>query len=323
MAVQARPRRQPCRQGRASADAPVPAFAAPDASDADWKNIPVPANWEIEGFSILTYQERARSQSTDVGLYRRWVEIPGLICRAVRSMAFRRRYDGAEVFVNGQRCGYHESGYTAFDIDVTKALKPGQRNLMAVRLYKHTSASLDHGDFWVLGGIYRETYLVALPQLHVEDVTVVTELDSQYKDATLKSNVRVAGKAGAHFELTGELLYHGRRQGRLAGTGFHPQPSPADQAQPPMPLRARSARRSATVSFTAPVPAPKLWSAEKPNLYYVFYRLSDGRQTIERSRTASVSARSRSKAACSWSTACRSSSSASATRTSFRLTVTP
>ena len=28
--------------------------------------------------------------------------------------------------------------------------------------------------------------------------------------------------------------------------------------------------------------APKLWSAEKPNLYYAFYRLSDGNQTVER-----------------------------------------
>jgi beta-galactosidase/beta-glucuronidase len=30
------------------------------------------------------------------------------------------------------------------------------------------------------------------------------------------------------------------------------------------------------------VTAPKLWNAEKPNLYYVFYRLSDGNQTVER-----------------------------------------
>ena len=39
---------------------------------------------------------------------------------------------------------------------------------------------------------------------------------------------------------------------------------------------------SATVALSAPVTAPKLWSAEKPNLYYVFYRLSDGNQTVER-----------------------------------------
>ena len=37
---------------------------------------------------------------------------------------------------------------------------------------------------------------------------------------------------------------------------------------------------TATVALTTPVTAPKLWSAEKPNLYYVFYRLSDGNQTV-------------------------------------------
>ncbi len=39
---------------------------------------------------------------------------------------------------------------------------------------------------------------------------------------------------------------------------------------------------TATVVLSTPVTAPKLWSAEKPNLYYVFYRLSDGAQTVER-----------------------------------------
>ena len=190
----------PAVKGELPADAPLPAFAAPDAADADWKTIPVPANWEVEGFSIPTYQERSGKPSTDIGLYRRWVEIPASFAGQHVLWHFDGAYDGAEVFVNGQRCGYHESGFTAFDIDVTKALKPGQRNLMAVRLYKNTSsASLDHGDFWCLGGIYRETYLVALPPLHVDDVTVVTDLDAQYKDATLTSTVRVAGLAGARI----------------------------------------------------------------------------------------------------------------------------
>ena len=205
----------PAVKGELPADAPVPDFAAPDASDADWKNIPVPANWEIEGFSIPTYQERTGKPSDG----HRPLPPPGWRSPPPSPAStvlwhFDGAYDGAEVFVNGQRCGYHESGFTAFDIDVTKALKPGQRNLMAVRLYKNTSsASLDHGDFWCLGGIYRETYLVALPPLHVDDVTVVTELDAQYKDAVLKSTVRVAGPAGAHFVLSGELRTPRRRQG--------------------------------------------------------------------------------------------------------------
>ena len=258
----------PAVRGEMPADAAVPDFAKTDGSDAGWTNILVPANWEIEGFSMPTYQERTGKLSEDIGLYRRWVDVPANFAGQLVLWHFDGAYDGAEIFVNGQRCGYHESGFTAFDIDVTKALKPGQRNLMAVRLYKNTSsASLDHGDFWCLGGIYRETYLVALPQLHVDDVTVVTELDAQYKDAMLKSTVRVAGPAGAHFVLTGELRT-------------------LDGAKVDLPAMSQAGDiggdGSATVVLSAPVTAPKLWSAEKPNLYYVFYRLSDGSRSVER-----------------------------------------
>ena len=258
----------PAVRGAIPADAAVPDFAAPDASDAGWTNIPVPANWEIEGFSILTYQLRGGDLSDDIGLYRRWVEVPASFAGKTVLWHFDGVYDGAEVFVNGQRVGYHESGFTAFDMDVTKALKPGQRNLMAVRVYKTTSTSnLERGSFWCLGGIYRETYLVALPPLHVEDVTVVTDLDDQYKDATLKTTIRVAGPAGAHFVVTCELYS-------------------LDGARVGLPARSQAADigadGSGTVSLSAPVAAPRLWSAEKPNLYYVFYRLSDGRQTVER-----------------------------------------
>src|SRR5271157_1176247 len=258
----------PAVKGELPPGAAIPDFAMPAASDAGWKDIPVPANWEVEGFSIPTYQERDKIQSDDIGLYRRWVQVPASFAKQRVLWHFDGVYDGAEVFVNGQRAGYHESGFTAFDIDVTKALKPGQRNLMAVRVYKKTSSgSLDKGDFWCLGGIYRENYLLALPPLHVDDVTVVTALDAQYKDATLSSTVRVAGPAGAHFTLAGELYTIGgvkvaipamSQPGQIGADGF------------------------GAVVLTAPVTAPRLWSAEKPNLYYVFYSLSDGKRTVER-----------------------------------------
>jgi beta-galactosidase len=257
----------PAVKGVLPPETAIPAFAAPDAADADWKDIPVPANWEIEGFSIPTFQERSNNPSDDIGLYRRWVDVPATFAGKRVLWHFDGVYDGAEVLVNGQRCGYHESGFTAFDIDITSALKPGQRNLMAVRVYKKTSSgNLDKGDFWCLGGIYRDNYLVALPQLHVDDVTVVTDLDAQYKDATLKSTVRVAGAPGTHFTLTGELY-------SLDGTKVAiPAMSQAGDI---------GADGTAGVTLTAPVTAPRLWSAEKPNLYYVFYRLADATGTVE------------------------------------------
>jgi beta-galactosidase len=280
----------PAVRGVLPADAPVPDFAMPDASDADWKTIPVPANWEVEGFSIPTYQERPVT-SHDIGLYRRSVDIPASFAGQTVLWHFDAAYDGAEIFVNGQRCGYHESGFTAFDIDVTKALKPGQPNLFAVRLYKDTSsAALDHGDFWCLGGISRETYLVALPQLRMDDVTVVTDLDANYKNAMLTSTVRVTGPVGAHFVLTAELF---TLDGAIvpltytASGGHVPllsdMPGPGDLFQD-LPWRRSGtigADGTSTVTIAAGVTA-KLWSAETPNLYYVFYSLSDGSKTVER-----------------------------------------
>jgi beta-galactosidase/beta-glucuronidase len=259
----------PAVRGELPADAPVPDFATAALSDgagSGWTNIPVPANWEVEGFSMLTYQDRTSNPSDDIGLYRRLVEVPASFAGQRILWHFDGVFDGAEVFVNGQRVGYHESGFTAFDLDVTKAIKTGQRNLMALRVYKKTSTSnLEHGSFWCLGGIFRETYLVALPQLYLDDVTVVTDLDAQYKDATLQSAVRVAGPAGAHFVLTCELY---SLDGAKVAT---PAMSQAGDI---------GADGAATVNLSAPVTAPKLWNAEKPNLYYVFYRLSDGNQKV-------------------------------------------
>jgi len=259
----------PAVRGELPEGAAVDDFAMPGTSDLDWTNIPVPANWEIEGFSNLTYQDRVANPSDDIGLYRRMVQVPASFAGQRVLWHFDGVFDGAEVFVNGRRCGYHESGFTAFDIDVTGALKPGQNNLMAVRVYKKTPTSnLEKGSFWCLGGIFRETYLVALPQLHVDDVTVVTDLDAEYKDATLKSTVRIAGPAGAHFVLTGELYSLDGTRVALAAM------SQAGDI---------GADGSGTVSLSAPVIAPRLWSAEKPNLYYVFYRLSDDtRAVVER-----------------------------------------
>ncbi len=256
----------PAVEGELPAGAAVPEFATVGASDLDWANIPVPANWEIEGFSNLTYQDRVANPSDDIGLYRRWVQVPAAFAGQKVLWHFDGVFDGAEVYVNGHRCGYHESGFTAFDIDVTGALRPGQNNLFAVRVYKKTATSnMGKGSFWCLGGIYRDNYLLALPQLHVDDVTVVTDLDSQYKDATLRSTVRVAGPAGAHFVVAGDLY-------SLDGTKvIVPAMSQGGDI---------GADGSATVSLSAPVSAPRLWSAEKPNLYYVFYRLWDDHQAL-------------------------------------------
>jgi beta-galactosidase len=238
-------------------------FVQPTFDDRAWDTQTVPFNWEMKGYSLPTYN----SVDDTVGLFRRWVTVP-------KSWAGRRVFwrfdgalDGAEVYVNGHRAGYHESGYTAFDVDLTGLVRPGERNLFAVRVSKTTpSVDAETGDFQCMGGIYRDTSLIAVPLTHIGDITVRTPLATNDRDATLQADVQVAGDPGAAVDLTGTLVG-------------------ADGRATPVGLTGRAtigADGTAIVSLSAPVTAPRLWSAESPSLYYLVLALNQGGKTVER-----------------------------------------
>ena len=238
-------------------------FASTTFNDAKWDTVSVPSNWEMAGYSIPTYD----SVDNTVGLYRRVVDVPAAWAGKRVYWHFDGALDGAEVFVNGQKAGYHESGYTAWNIDLTGLVKPGQKNLFAVRVSKTTpSDDCETGDFQAMGGIYRDTSLIAVPQTRIDDIVVRTPLAANYRDATLATQVHVAGTPGQAVAVTGKLF---RRNGQPAGVSV----SGSGRLGP---------AGTARIAMSAPVKAPALWSAEKPNLYYVVFSLTSQGKPVER-----------------------------------------
>jgi beta-galactosidase/beta-glucuronidase len=238
-------------------------FALPGYDDRTWNVLAIPSNWEMAGYSLPTYNAVDKT----VGLYRRWVEVPNSWTGRHIYWRFDGALDGAEIFVNGRRAGYHESGYTAFDVDLTGLVQPGRRNLFAVRVCKSTpSADCETGDFQAMGGIYRETSLIAVPATYIRDLTVRTPLSSDYRDAALAADVQVTGAPGEMIALIGTLVS-------------------ADGAPTPVRLTAHGrigADGAMRIALNAPVSSPRLWSAEKPNLYYLVLELTRGGKQVER-----------------------------------------
>ena len=254
---------------RPPASAPQPLQTRPDFfaqaaySDKTWDTVSVPSNWEMAGYSIPTYD----AVDNTVGLYRRTVSVPAAWAGKRVFWHFDGALDGAEVFVNGRKAGYHESGYTAFDVDLTGLVHPGRANLFAVRVSKTTpSDDCETGDFQAMGGIYRDTSLLAVPQTYIHDITIRTPLAANYRDATLAASVQVMGTPGGAVLVTGSLVGADGKATpvRLAGAGVI------------------GAGGTATVALSAPVKAPRLWSAEKPNLYYLVLQLAGGGKPAER-----------------------------------------
>ncbi len=231
--------------------------------DKTWDTVSVPSNWEMLGYSIPTYN----SVDDTVGLYRRWVTIPRSWAGRRTLWRFDGALDGAEIFVNGQKAGYHESGYTAFDVDLTGLVKPGEQNLFAVRVSKSVpSSDCETGDFQCMGGIYRETSLISVPETHIQDLIIQTDLMNGYRDAKLKAKVKVVGSAGAKVGVVGQVY---TIDNRPVGPKFSAQAKLGSDG-------------SAVISNEVNISKPKLWSAEKPNLYYVVVKLTPGSGVAER-----------------------------------------
>jgi beta-galactosidase len=236
-------------------------FQKPDyVEDQRWTNLEVPGNWEMAGFSPATYNQPDNSS----GFYRLWVDVPKSWEGRNVYINFDGIQNGAEVWLNGKpvamdepswgRENYHESGWTAFQVDLTPQIKFGEKNLLALRVTKNTrSADLDSGDFFFLGGIYRTVTLFSVPKTHLADVTVQTRLIEGNR-AEVKVLAGISGNEDANVSM------------QLKGVASE--------------TAAKS--KNGQVVLTQIIDQPKLWSAEFPNLYDLTVELKDARgQTAE------------------------------------------
>ncbi|MBP8302948.1 MAG: discoidin domain-containing protein [Phycisphaerae bacterium] len=265
-------------------------FYRPEYDVRAWKEIPVPSNWQVLGYGTPYYRNAgytfrrdwprvmgepprnwtAYTERNPVGSYRRDFEVPA-------DWEGRRvflTFDGVDsaffLWVNGQKVGFSVNSRNAAEFDVTAYVRPG-RNMVAVEVYQYSAGSyLEDQDMWRLSGIFRNVTLWSAPQVHVRDFLIRTDLDPQYRDATLDVVLKVRNYADrpSSAALATLELFDGR--GR---------PVPGVQAQAQVP--ALSPGQEQSVTLTARVPNPAKWTAETPNLYTTVLALTTGAKTTE------------------------------------------
>lgn len=257
-------------------------FYKPEYDVSGWKEIPVPSNWEVQGYGTPFYRNNgytikkdfphvmsepdkkytAYTERNPVGSYRRDFEIP-------QSWNGRRvfiTFDGVDcaffIWVNGEKVGYSINSRNAAEFDLTKYVKTG-KNTLAVEVYAYSSGTwLEDQDMWRLHGIFRNVTLWNSPQVHVRDFFVKQDLDKDYKDATVEVLAKIknyddnASKAQT-FTAT---LYDkfGKEIAKGSVTGNELSPKQEEQL---------------IVKF--PVSDPAKWTAETPNLYTIVLTTSE------------------------------------------------
>ena len=121
-------------------------FYNPEFTTFDWLSMPVPGNWELNGFGDPIYvnvgymwRGRAKNNPPFVpiednhqGYYRRWVNIPA-DWKGQQVIAHFGSVPGCfYLWVNGKFVGYSEDSKLEAEFDLTPYIKPGQKNLIAL-----------------------------------------------------------------------------------------------------------------------------------------------------------------------------------------------
>lgn len=243
-------------------------FFKDDFDTREWASIKVPSNWEMEGFDYPIYTNvqyphaktppEIQDHYNPVGSYKRTFSIPEAWEGKEIYLHFGAVSSAMYVWVNEKKVGYSQDSKTPAEFNITPYLKPGE-NTLAVEVYKWSDGSyLEDQDFWRLGGITRDVFLMARNQQHVKDFRVTSDLANNLKDGLLALEVEI-DKVSINNPVVVEanLLYNGKTVDSFI-----------------------DAVVESPVKWTSTVSSVKKWSAETPNLYKLQIILRDEENNV-------------------------------------------
>ena len=254
-------------------------FYREDYDVSGWDKIKVPGNWQLQGFGKPIYvnmqypfhRDRpsvtgepnkdwyAYDHRNPVGSYVTFVDVTKEMLSKNLILHFGGVHSAMYVWVNGKKVGYSQNSMSPAEFDITKYLREG-KNKLAVEVYRWSDGSyLECQDMWRLSGIFREVQLWVRPLVHIADYKVEAVPNADFSQATVTADIAICntGKKKAKnvsvffktYENQSEQPSTVRPEGYLASA---PVILPGDTTH---------------VKITYTIFHPRLWSAEKPNLY--------------------------------------------------------
>lgn len=237
-----------------------------DFNDKGWDEIQVPGVWELNGYGSPQYVNIGYAWRSDyennppyvptknnhVGSYRQTFTVPAEWKGKDIIAHFGSVTSNIYLWVNGKFVGYGEDSKLEQEFDLTPYLVPGKENLIAFQVQRWNDGTyFEDQDFFRYSGVARDSYLYARDKKRIEDIRVTTDLDKDYRDATLTVDVKLKGNGVTNLKLVDS---EGKEvaSGSIKGSG----------------------------KTTLEIADPLKWTAETPNLYTLYATMQGGSETI-------------------------------------------
>ena len=256
-------------------------FYREDYDVSDWGKIVVPGNWQTQGYGTPIYINinypfvRNRPSVTSeppkdwtayenrnpVGSYVTFFDVPEESLDKKLILHFGGVHSAMYVWVNGKLVGYSQNSMSPAEFDVTKYIRTGQ-NKLAVEVYRWSDGSyLEDQDMWRLSGIFREVQLWVRPLVHITDYQVTAEPNAVFSKANVKAAISICnGIKKTKKGLQAIFLIDGHE---VIGNPFK-----------------LAAGDTTTITLSYLLDKPRLWSAEKPELYPFSVELREADGTV-------------------------------------------
>lgn len=222
-------------------------------SEQRWTRVNLPHTYNLDAYAGRDYYQGK-------GIYRRVLTLSEVEEGRRYYLKIDAASKAAEVVVNGKAVGSHAGGYSAFTVDVTDCIRT--ENLIEITVDNgRKDITPISADFTFWGGIYRDVWLVSVPEQHFNIANMgsggifvsTPEVSEDKAMVRVRSEVANDADKAVSLELRhqvyspgGELLQAKRQKFRL------------------------KAGETRALEYTSEaIRQPMLWSPETPSLYVV------------------------------------------------------
>lgn len=244
-----------------------PSFEQPNFDTEAWDQIPVPSNWQMEGYGNMHYSDVWYNfpirppyvpSENPTGIYKRTFRITEDWKQHDVILRFHGVDSAFHIWVNGAEVGYSKGARNTSEFDISSHVMPGE-NELTVRVYQFSDGTyVEDQDMWWMSGIFRDVDIYTQPKSGMNDFKVDTILQTDFATAELHVKGTFRGEA-ENLMLAYELIDE-NSDTVLSG----------------------SQKIAANVfSIADTLTHPKLWSAEDPNLYTLILTIRSGDDIIE------------------------------------------
>lgn len=271
----------------------VPGFEKPEYDCGGWDDIRVPAHIQLEGYDAPQYvnvqypwdsrEELSPGQVpvrfNPVASYVKYFEVPEGFNRERVYISFQGAESGIALWLNGCFVGYSEDSFTPSEFFLSPFLREGN-NKLAAQVFKWTTGSwCEDQDFFRFSGIFRDVFLYTTPKVHVRDMKVETLPSGEDREQEAERAENPGGCREWTLEVTLRMEEDRRDRavGQVSLSLYAPEGKSGEAGlrEERCVLVRKDTLMAGENRFALQVRGPKLWSAEKPDLYRLLIQVYD------------------------------------------------